>query len=309
MCRFWMVSRRNHLSNGRNSRQQFYALWIVGTGEIREIMPDDSISTDTRKQHDGEELLVPLGTKERGKYIQPQDEEVTICISAAKAVPRAARVPHVPLRRSEHASDEERSGEFPPPCILCIIFRIARIIVPAVLQKKKKNVPTTVFPDGVPRESRYISIKFDGKEWRTRAYNASLARSYPPLSDDTWPRAIGRVEIQNEFVEERERARPKLGDPRVENSSECLDIGVYTEVSKWHVPRHDGTFTRSARRVYSALAWDFNAGLGVQIFSCFYSSERFRTSRAYNYGMYKRFDFSLSLSLSSPCGELLYILG
>lgn len=115
--------------NGRNFTLQFYALRIVGTGDLRlyrttQYPPTHASNTRRRR-------VVPLGTK-RGAYSTPR-REVTICISAASGgATRRSRTPS-----TKHASDEERERESPPPpAVLCIILRIARIIVPPVPQKR-----------------------------------------------------------------------------------------------------------------------------------------------------------------------------
>lgn len=126
------------LNGSSVEREKLHAaiLRIVNRWDGRsQIIPDDSISADTREQHDG----VSSRSGQREERIQPHDEKLPF------AFPLQARC-HAPLaypstcpsEARERRGEKRREREFPPPCTLHNFTNRAynRSAVAPVLQKR-----------------------------------------------------------------------------------------------------------------------------------------------------------------------------
>lgn len=138
--------------NGRNSTLQFHALWIVGTRDPRLYRTTQYIYLPTHASN------TPASSRardeERKSIFNPTRREVYhLHFRCKRGATRRSRIPR--RSRAKHASGEERSGEFPPPCTLHNFTNRAynRSAVAPVLQKRADDVVLRVRRAILSRES------------------------------------------------------------------------------------------------------------------------------------------------------------
>lgn len=178
-------------SSGETPRCNFTHCESVGR-EISEIIPDDSISADTREQHDG--VSSRTGQREEPLF-NPTTRSYHLHFRCKRGERGATRRSRTPSEAREEESFLRR--------VLCIILRIARIIVPPS-RRCYRNVCRRRCVCFVVD----ISIRFDGVTHA--ACVSSVKRHVGPRATR---RENGRVEIRWICIREREREGPLPPSP------------------------------------------------------------------------------------------------